>query len=78
MNAVCTLYVIATSSTMSIPDLTLIDATNRFWELNNHQAHPDIAMEAIYCNKKLTLILNTTNTGALPDVKPVQQGELPK
>ena len=71
----CTLVVIAATGLMSVPDLSLADATARFWELDQHSVHQDVAMEAIYCDRKLTLILNQAHTDAMPDAKPVQTGE---
>jgi len=73
--AACTLVVITATGLLSVPDLSLTDATTRFWELNEHAVHPDVATEAIYCDKKLVLILNQAHTDVMKDAKPVQTGE---
>jgi hypothetical protein len=52
---------------MSVMNLTPDDAKARFWELNNHVAHPDVSMEAIYCNGKLKMILEHSYTDAVPN-----------
>jgi hypothetical protein len=76
--ATCTLYLFTSTVLTQIPHLEMNDAVTKFWEYNQRQEYPDIAMEVVYCGKKLILIQNTTNLNAIPDIKPVEQGQQPK
>jgi len=61
----CTLFMLTSTTVIHIPNLTFEDAKAKFWEYNKHQEYPDVAMEAIYCGKKLAFILNHAYTDVI-------------
>jgi hypothetical protein len=62
----CVLILLTSTGINQIPNLEPKDATKKFWEYNDNLAYPTIATEAVYCGKKLILIQNQANTGAVP------------
>jgi chromatin remodeling complex protein RSC6 len=69
VSGICTLYLLTGTAVLPIPHLTRDDAITKFWEYNHHQEYPDVAMEAVYCDKKMILILNNSNIDVMPGAK---------
>ena len=68
----CTLYVLTTTQVFEAPKLTHDDAVAKYWEMEKHEEHADVAMAAVYCGGKLILIQDTTNVDAVPGGGPVE------
>jgi hypothetical protein len=72
----CVLYLLTSTQMIEVKHLTPQDATAKYWEYAVHEHYPDVAMEAVYCDKDLKLILNQTNLDAIHGAKPIQPGTM--
>jgi hypothetical protein len=70
---VCTLVLVTTTALLQISKLTPDDARTKFWEYSHTANYPDIAIEAIYCDKKLVMIENAANLDAIPGHHPASE-----
>lgn len=73
----CILYILASDKVYEVNNLTPKDAAAKYWEYAVHENYAEIAMEAVYCNKKLVMILKNTNLDALPNAADMPQGAVP-
>ena len=74
--AACTLYLLTPAGIMPVKNLTLDDASAKFWEYSEN--YPDVIMEAVYCGDRLKLILDTANTAQLKNAVHLDPGAVPK
>ena len=75
---VCTLYIMASNQFFTVDKLTQKEAAAKYWEYAVHENYAEVAMEAVYCNKKLAMILKSTNLDAVPGGgKDMPQGQVP-
>lgn len=61
----CTLYLLTSTTLMHVDHLSQADATAKFWEYNQHEHYPEVALGAVYCGKRLILIQNEAYTDAV-------------
>lgn len=74
--AACTLYLLTSTAVMPVKNLTLDDASAKFWEYSEN--YPDVIMEAVYCGNGLKLILDAANTAELKNAMHMEPGAVPK